>query len=581
VTIDPLLTLAHTVVSAPGTQAILLGSGVSRSAQVLTGWEVTLDLVRRLAVMEGAKDTSDLETWYTGTYGKPPDYSDLLLSLAKTGAERRSLLQSYFEPTDVEREVGAKSPTPAHHAIAQLVAKGFVRVILTTNFDRLMETALRDEGVEPIVVSTADGTEGAAPVVHQRCLVVKLHGDYLDDRVKNTEVELQVYDPRMDQYLDRILDEFGLIICGWSGEWDPALRAALERCKSRRYTTTWVSVGEPSPRAKSLIALRGAQVVVTTGADAFFQLLTEKVGSVEELKMAAPTSVAAAVAALKRYLAEDRHRFRLEDLLLGETNQLVKRLREEFPFQGGPTPTIEMAKARVRHMDAACEITRSLFFHGCRLCAGGQEALFLRALVLLAPPEQVAGYTVWAESAAYPMASLLYAGALGALLAQNWSLLRSLLTLRYRVRDNVRVACDRLAARLALPDFVSQSLFQPQRRHTPVSDHFFGLLSPLAAGLHPEPELLFDELEVWVGLAYLDAVRDLETQNAWFPPGRFCWQGRFHDTRQPLLLFATAEEQGKNWPPLAGGWFKGKVEQWQTVKAAFEEGLTRLAQHMW
>ena len=230
-----------------------------------------------------------------------------------------------------EQEAGIKTPTPAHRAIARLVARGFISVILTTNFDRLLEAALGDEGVEP-VVSSADATEGAVPVTHQRCLVVKLHGDYLDDRIKNTEAELAAYDPRMDAYLDRILDEFGLVVCGWSGDWDLALRSAIERCKSRRYTTTWVAVGKPSARASGLIALRGAQVVTTTGADAFFGSLVEKVVSLADLGTMPPASVATAVASLKRYVAEDRHRVRLDDLVMEEADRLSGRLATDFPL---------------------------------------------------------------------------------------------------------------------------------------------------------------------------------------------------------------------------------------------------------
>jgi len=51
--IEPELSLAFSVHSGPGTYAILLGSGVSRAAGVPTGWEVTLDLVRKLAELQG------------------------------------------------------------------------------------------------------------------------------------------------------------------------------------------------------------------------------------------------------------------------------------------------------------------------------------------------------------------------------------------------------------------------------------------------------------------------------------------------------------------------------------------------
>ncbi|WP_158285587.1 hypothetical protein [Azospirillum sp. TSA6c] len=49
---DPLLSLAHSVQSNKGVFAVLLGSGVSRAAGIPTGWELTFDLVRRLAALD-------------------------------------------------------------------------------------------------------------------------------------------------------------------------------------------------------------------------------------------------------------------------------------------------------------------------------------------------------------------------------------------------------------------------------------------------------------------------------------------------------------------------------------------------
>jgi hypothetical protein len=53
--------------------------------------------------------------------------------------------------------------------------------------------------------------------------VLKLYGDYKDARILNTDAELSGYPVQYDSILDRILDEHGLIVCGWSGEWDLAL----------------------------------------------------------------------------------------------------------------------------------------------------------------------------------------------------------------------------------------------------------------------------------------------------------------------------------------------------------------------
>ena len=81
--------------------------------------------------------------------------------------------------------------------------------------------------MEPTIIRSDDDLKGAVPLAHSRCFVVKLHGDYLDTRIKNTDQELSAYTPGMDGLLDRIFDDHGLIVCGWSGDWDHALRSAM------------------------------------------------------------------------------------------------------------------------------------------------------------------------------------------------------------------------------------------------------------------------------------------------------------------------------------------------------------------
>jgi SIR2-like domain len=276
--IDSLVSLAHAVHSSKGVYAVLLGSGLSRAAGIPTGWEITLELISRVAVAGGVKEIDDPAEWYRETEGREPDYSALLDMLAATPEERRAVLHGFIAPKPEDVEAGIKVPTAAHRALARLAATGYIRVILTTNFDRLIETALRDAGVEPTVISSADDAVGAVPLPHAGCVVVKLHGDYLDTRIRNTPAELAHYDPRLDQYLDRVLDEFGLVIVGWSGEWDDALRSAIARCPTRRFTTWWASRGgRLQDRARDLVAGRRAQVIAIEDADNFFSSLEQKV----------------------------------------------------------------------------------------------------------------------------------------------------------------------------------------------------------------------------------------------------------------------------------------------------------------
>ena len=296
--IDPRHSLAFSVQSNPGVYAVVIGSGVSKTAGIPTGWDVTLNLVQRVATVYGERPEPDPETWFANKFGSGPDYSDLLNQLAKTPSERQQLLRAYWEPTDDEREEGEKEPTVAHHAIAALMAAGFIKVVVTTNFDKLMERALSAAGIEATVLSTDDQIRGAPPLDHIQHLVFKVHGDYLDTRIRNTAEELAQYPEEVDDLLDRIFDEYGLIVCGWSGEWDPALCAALTRTRARRYTTYWTTRREPSIGAKRLIAQRDAKVIEIVDADTFFGKLKEDVAAIDEFSEPHPLSADIAVTKL-------------------------------------------------------------------------------------------------------------------------------------------------------------------------------------------------------------------------------------------------------------------------------------------
>ena len=350
--IDPVHALAFSVQSNRGVYALLLGSGLSRASGIPTGWEITLDLVRKLANVHGDNPDPTPESWYQEKYGKEPEYSDLLDQLTRTPAERQQLLRGYFEPDEQEREEGRKQATEAHHAIAALAVQGYIRVILTTNFDHLIENPLREAGVEPTVLSSRDQIHGALPLIHTQCCVIKLHGDYLDTRIRNTQSELQTYPPEFDSLLDQVLDEFSLIVCGWSAEWDQALRNSIYRCPSRRFATYWAARGQPEKEAMRLIRHRDADVVSIDGADNFFQTLREYVEAVEEFSRPHPLSTEATVAAMKRYLSEHRYRIQLADLVDDAVRKIVERVSGEDFSAKAAYPSGESFASRVQSVEA-------------------------------------------------------------------------------------------------------------------------------------------------------------------------------------------------------------------------------------
>lgn len=424
---DPIVALAMALQSAPGRFALLLGSGVSRSAGIPTGWAVVSDLAGRVAVADGGQSEvpSDPVAWYESRYGGSPEYSGLLAAVAPTSALRRELLASYFEPTVEDRDNGRKVPTKAHRAIARLVARGTVRVILTTNFDRLLEQAIQAEGVEPVVVATAAAAQGTIPLAHTTCTVIKVHGDYLDPNIKNTVGELAAYEEPLDALLDRAFDDYGLLVCGWSGTWDPALRNAIERCPTRRYGLYWAAQAGLTPEATRLVQNRSGAVIAIQGADEFFEELLGKVEALDDLGRASAMSVEISVAEAKRYLPDPVHRIRLVDL----ANRAADRALAEIDFDGYPaSPGAEsyLAKA-ARVEEAAAEVMAVLAVvsqFGDRL---EHSAVIQRVLARLATPSGRPGdgSNSWLSLRRYPGLLGLYACGLGAIANDNWESLAS------------------------------------------------------------------------------------------------------------------------------------------------------------
>ncbi|MFE1840692.1 SIR2 family protein [Streptomyces sviceus] len=325
---EPHVKLAFAMRDTPGAYTVLLGAGVSMAAGMPSAWDVQVDLIERLAAAEGVTTDGSPHAWYKIRFGQPATYDLLLDALTSTPYERQAMLRSYFEPNDQEREDGLKQPSAAHHAIARLVAAGHVRIVLTTNFDRLMETALREAGIEPTVVANADDAAGLAPLHTLKGVVVHLHGDYLDPTsMLNTPDELDHYAADTDALLDRALSEYGLVISGWSAKTDHALRNAFSRTNNRFFASYWTDPAELSEAAQDLLTRRAA-TYVQTDADTFFTQTADAVDALADTARQHPASIAASVAVAKRALSGTGQAISLHDTLRRETSRIADlRLR--------------------------------------------------------------------------------------------------------------------------------------------------------------------------------------------------------------------------------------------------------------
>ena len=507
---DPLTQVAFSVFENPGVYALLVGSGLSRQAEIPTGWEITLDLIRRIAKSQDVEEQADWASWYRNTTGEDPDYSKLVSEVGSSPEERRSILHRYIEPSDEDREDSHKLPTAAHFAIADLVQAGYIRVIISTNFDRLLENALRERGVEPTVVASLDALKGAEPLTHTKCYLLKLHGDYKDARILNTESELAAYPPEYDALLDRIFDEHGLIVCGWSGEWDDALRSAVQRIRSRRYSAYWAARGEPSDRAKDLIAHRGARLVQMDDADSLFSSIRDHVETLAQTSRRNPQSLELLVNNTKRFLSKPEHRIQLDELVTSEAQSLLKSLdADSFDAQ---TPwNVSNFRQRVEAYDAATEPAARMFGVLGRWGTGEEFTNIVdvvRSIVDHADKEG-SGNTRWLNLRSYPAVLLVTAYGVGLVRAERWDVVHRLLSEPTDFVENG--GPSRIVDKLFLWAWSGsqsdqwRSMEGLDRHKTALSQHLFlrfDSLAPSFVGIVPSFEQLYETWEVLGSLVH-------------------------------------------------------------------------------
>lgn len=567
---DPILKIAFSLYNSPGAYALLLGSGVSRAAGILTGWELALNLVRKIAALESAGTIEDPEAWYRATYDKDIDYSHVLSMLTNTSTERMALLQPYFEPSPEEKASAIKVPTDAHRAIARLAKQGLLKVIITTNFDRLLETAFEDEGLIPNVIKSEKDLDGFLPLVHQKsCTIIKIHGDYRDTRIRNTTTELEDYPPELVGFIRSVLDDFGLIVCGWSGAWDKALRKCIVMPCASKFATYWLARGEISSEGLEVIQSRGAEVIQIESAESFFPLLIEKIEALSSLDSSSPSSAESAIASAKRYIADPQQRIKLQDLIEKELERTYHMISPDDNTPAMTQPSKETFRTYLSEIQKMQENLNALLETLSYYDEGMNSSMLTKSI------ERLSRYAKYSFSHLefFPALYALYACGISALSAGKFNNLAAvLLATTYRIENsrekqplikytNVVHVFDRVPK-----DWVPRE--NASREFTPFNNYLFDALRPVLKTHLPDDNdyvEMFDLFEYMLSLTFLSEVAD-----HWCPVG--CYAYRYRERfggltdetwgRSPLMAFVReGQKLGSNWELLRAGFFNGSLGQ--------------------
>lgn len=568
---DDLLQPAFAIYNSPGVYALLLGSGVSRSAEIMTGWDIMRDLIKQIASALGEKIEGTPEDWYRAKFENEPGYDRLLEYLGRTPLDRRAILRGYFEPSEDDREEGVKLPTPAHKAIAWLVKHQYIRVILTTNFDRLIEMSLEAEGIVPEVISTDTDMGFEYKLDHSSITIIKIHGDYLDETTRNTGQEVAEYDPQRKQLLQRVFSNYGLIISGWSAEWDTALIEAL-KSSTPRFATYWSWYGQLKEPASQLIQARKACEIPDIRADELFSELQKMVEALAGTKQEPPLNVAIAVERTKKMLSRSEH-IELDELFVQESERTYQIITsDEFAQQRGeiqkqsPSDYQSLWSFHYSVAEIPLHIAATTFFYENINLSGRIHSTLKRWTEQPKNPALIFRL--------FPSVLLMYSAGIAAVYRQKWEYLAILLA--GNEMKSAHTSTIEPLLRVIIDEFLG--LVQGNHSYEYSGKYLHGVLRPLFQNYIPsdaEYDSAFDLFETLAALIYLYAYRD-----SWMPPHSAIFTNR--SWNYLISFWSKGREMGENWELLTSGLVGTDANALETVlKTYVDIGRKFRAGHFW
>jgi hypothetical protein len=209
-----------------------LGAGASRSARIITAWDIICELKCQLYCLKEGNDLShykdytspvvraEVQNYFSSQEGFPAEgsieeYSFYFEQRFKGNKEaQRKYIESIVKHADVTSSYGLKF-------LALLLKERHANIAWTTNFDSVIEDAFSkvDGNPSDLRVAHLEGASLALQAINDRNfpLYVKLHGDFRYDALKNTTDELKSQNQDFSKALETACNQFGLAIVGYSG----------------------------------------------------------------------------------------------------------------------------------------------------------------------------------------------------------------------------------------------------------------------------------------------------------------------------------------------------------------------------
>lgn len=183
---------------------LFLGAGASITSGIKSAKEMIEEWKASYIDMYGLEKLK-LEPWLE----KGNEYSELFEKLYDQPTQRREY---------IERCIVNSNPSWGYVYLVNLLKEKTFNTVFTTNFDDLINEACYtfSNNLRPVVCAH-DSSIKNIRLTSNRPKIVKLHGDFLFDDLKNTIRELESLEDNMRTKFKQYATEFGMIVMGYAG----------------------------------------------------------------------------------------------------------------------------------------------------------------------------------------------------------------------------------------------------------------------------------------------------------------------------------------------------------------------------
>lgn len=193
---------------SPGRFVPFVGAGVSAESGVKMAPAICEDIRRRLIAGLSEAEAEQVVNNRLDWSNPATRYSKCI-----EGYGSLSHRIQYFR-----NELAGKSPSFPHYALAILADKDVLRkTIITTNFDKLIESAFVRLGTLECQPIRNDAEQAYIDLEPDKNYVLKLHGDYDTYNIQNTTEELLYIPSLVRERVLKIVHAAGLVVLGASG----------------------------------------------------------------------------------------------------------------------------------------------------------------------------------------------------------------------------------------------------------------------------------------------------------------------------------------------------------------------------